>query len=235
MRGIHLMKLIKLTPRREGARSCSGVRVDERLIRTVVALVFLSMAGCAGRPPEDSQPAPTTPLPTGAIAGQNVTVYPVTLMVTDEELGWEGLVQPRSEALSRADSMIAVFLTERVTEVNWILPDQLRAVARRAPGMLVNPDQMGTALLRNPIDLVPDPLRSQMRNLNAVSGVRFALVPAGLLFYREPDGGGRAELTVVMVEVRRGQVQWRTVAIGVGAGPWEATWNALKTLVPGLP
>jgi len=145
----------------------------------------------------------------------------------------EGLDE--GEALARADSMIAVFLTERVPEVSWILPDELRAVARRAPGMLVNPDQMGTALLRNPIDVVPDPLRSQMRNLNAVSGVRFALVPAGLLFFRELDGGGRAELTVVIVEVRRGQVQWRTVARGVGGGPWEGTWNALRTLVPGLP
>ena len=209
--------------------------MDERLIRTVVAWVFLMTTGCAGRPAEDSEPMPTTPLPTGAIAGQNVTVYPLTLMVTDESLGWENHVQPRREALARADSMIAVFLTERVPEVSWILPDELRAVARRAPGMLVNPDQMGTALLRNPIDVVPDPLRSQMRNLNAVSGVRFALVPAGLLFFRELDGGGRAELTVVIVEVRRGQVQWRTVARGVGGGPWEGTWNALRTLVPGLP
>ncbi|KPJ91945.1 MAG: hypothetical protein AMS18_08355 [Gemmatimonas sp. SG8_17] len=209
--------------------------MDERLIPTVVALALLSITGCAGRPAEDSQPEPTTPLPTGAIAGQNVTVYPLTLMVTDEHLGWEGDVQPRREALTRADSMIAVLLTERVPEVNWILPDQLRAVAARAPGMLVNPDQMGTALLRNRMDVVPDPLRNQMRNLNAVSGVRFALVPAALLFYREPEGGGRAELTVAMVEVRRGQVQWRTVARGVGAGPWEATWNALKALVPGLP
>ncbi len=209
--------------------------MGERLIPTVVGLALLSMAGCAGRPSEDSQPVPTTPLPTGAIAGQSVTVYPLTLMVTDEQLAWESYVQPRREALSTADSTIAVFLMERVPEVNWILPDQLRAVARRAPGMLVNPDQMGTALLRNPIDVVPDPLRSQMRNLNAVSGVRFALVPAGLLFHREPDGSGRAELTVVIVEVRRGHAQWRTVARGVGAGPWEATWNALKTLVPGLP
>ena len=41
--------------------------------------------------------------------------------------------------------------------------------------------------------------------------------------------------TMVLVDVRFGRPSWRTVAEGVGTDPWMATWNALKTLVPGLP
>lgn len=198
---------------------------------------LVALIGCGGsqQPEEPVAPQPAAPLPTAGMAGSVVSVYPLTLLATDETLGWQEYVEPRREALGRADSLIAVLLTERAPEVVWILPDELRTAARRAPGMLSNPDQMGTALLRSPFEQVPDPLRSQMRNLSAVAGGQYSLVPASLVFYAEPDGNGRAELTLVIVEVRAGQPRWRTVAHGTGSDPWTATWNALKTLVPGLP
>jgi hypothetical protein len=156
-------------------------------------------------------------------------------MATEETLGWESMVQPREEALARADSLIAVFLEERAPEAEWVLPEELRRAHRQAPGMLADPDKMGTSLLRSPFEQVPDPLRIQMRALTGVAGAAYALVPASLLFYAEPGGQGRAELTMVLVNVRLGRPVWRSVAEGVGADPWAATWNALKTLVPGLP
>jgi hypothetical protein len=40
---------------------------------------------------------------------------------------------------------------------------------------------------------------------------------------------------MVVAEVRSGTVEWRTVARGEGEDPWAALWDALTSLVPGLP
>jgi len=100
---------------------------------------------------------------------------------------------------------------------------------------LANPDQMGTALLRSPMQAVPDPLRSQLRTLTGVAGGRHALIPASLVFRSDSADLGRAELTLAIVDVRTGRVQWRTVARGTADEPWAATQNALRSLIPGLP
>jgi hypothetical protein len=198
---------------------------------------FLVLAACSGTQSTTEEPAPSraVPLPTGGIAGEPVSVYPLTMLVTQESLGWERFVQPRREALDRADSLIAAFLTERAPEAVWVLPDELRTAARRAPGMLVQPDQMATSLLRTPFEQVPDPLRIQLRGLTGVAGGKYAFIPASLVFYAEGENQGRAELTMVLVDVRLGRPVWRSVAEGTGTDPWSATWIALKTLVPGLP
>lgn len=210
--------------------------MQTRLIPSLAALALIGLGACGGggRPNTAAEPE-TAPLPTAGIAGQEVTVYPLTLVVSEEELGWSEDLQPRREALDHADSLIAAFLTERAPEVVWVLPEALRRAASRAPGMLANPDQMGTALLRSPLDRVPDPLRSQLRTLTGMAGGRHALLPASLVFRSDSSGMGRAELTLAIVDVRTAIVQWRTVATGLGDDPWKATWEALKSLVPGLP
>lgn len=209
----------------------------QRLTAVLVALV-LGTAGCGSSQPAVTVPAPASPLPTAGLAGQQVTVYPVTLVAAAEALGWGEELSPRREALDRADSIIGALLLERSPEVTWILPAALRRAARRAPGLLTDPHRMGTALLRTPrLVRVPDPLRSQMRTLNGVAGGRFALVPASLVFAEGPDGadGGEAELTLVVADVRTGRVVWRTVARATATDPWAALREAFKQLTPGLP
>ncbi len=210
--------------------------MDRKLTCVIIVAVILILGSCGGtKSAEEIEPRPAAPLPTAGLAGEPVSVYPVTMMLAEDSLGWNDYVQPRREALDRADSLIALLLTERAPEVTWMLPDDLRRAARRAPGLLRDPDQMGTSILRTPFDRTPDPLRSQMRQLSGVVGGNYALVPASLIFYAEPDGRGRAELTLVIVDVRLARTSWRTVATGKGSDPWQATWEALKTLVPGLP
>jgi hypothetical protein len=46
---------------------------------------------------------------------------------------------------------------------------------------------------------------------------------------------GTAELTVVIVDARLGQVGFKTVARGDGTDPWTALTRAVKALTPGLP
>ena len=219
------------------------------------------LGGCGGKS-QTPTPEPTAPLPTAGIAAQQVAVVPLTLVAAEESLGWARLFGERRVGLAKGDSVIGTLLQLRAPEVTWILPDELRRAARRAPGIAPDPDQMGSGILmrgskHNP-ELVPDPLRSELRTLAALAGGgggRYVLVPAGLVFRRtggladqrsvapppppaagQPDRpSGTAELTVVLVDVRTGRVGFRTVARGEGPDPWTALTRAVKSLTPGLP
>ncbi len=171
-----------------------------------------------------------------ALAGRTVTLYPISLMVPERELGWDSLLSPRAASLARADSLLAKAVTERAPEIVWVLPEVLRRTARQAPGMFANPDQMGTAVLRNPaFTKLLDPLRSQLRLLTGATGDRLAMIPASLIFVSDTSGGGRAELTMVLADVRTGAITWRSVARAVGDDPWDALDRALETILPIMP
>ena len=215
------------------------------------ALASVALLACGGKP-QDVTPEPTAPLPTAGIAAQQVGVLPLTLVAAEDSLHWETVLGERRAALAKSDSIIGTLLKARAPEVTWLLPDELRRVARRAPGIAPAPDQMGTAMLFHPTkqqpEMVPDPLRSELRTLAALAGGgRYALVPAGLTFRRKgvppdrlrpsgsPLGTATAELTIVLVDVRTGRVGFRTVARGEGDDPWTALTRAVKSLTPGLP
>src|SRR5947199_3966788 len=160
--------------------------------RCGVAIALL--AGCGGRQPDET-PAPTQPLPTAGLAAQQVSVLPLTLLAAEDSLHWQAKFADRRAALAQADSVIGTLLTARAPEVTWVLPEALRKAARRAPGIAPDPDQMGTALLRAPnIEIVPDPLRGELRTLVALAatGGRYALVPAALVYRRAGRAAGRA-------------------------------------------
>ena len=138
--------------------------------------------------------------------------------------------------LSWADSVIGDAFVARAPEVKWVLPPALRKIARRAPGIVDDPDQMGQALLRaRKMRDVPDPLRASLRKLTAVVGGRMVMVPASLGFIREPDGAVRAELSLVAADTRSGKVVWRSVALGSGPTPAAALTAALEAVLPLTP
>ena len=199
---------------------------------TVIGAV-VAAAACASAPTND-EVAPARPLPVPAMTGVEVVVYPLTMILAEASLGWDGALTPRDSALQIADSLLAALLAARTPEVTWVYPDELRRVARRAPGLLVDPDRLATAALRHNLAKIPDPLRSQMRSLTGAAGDRLSLVPASLHFFRAADDVGRAELTVVVVDVRLGDVWWRSVVRGTGPDPWTALREALNTLAPGV-
>jgi hypothetical protein len=179
-------------------------------------------------------------LPIGGLASVKVPVLPLTLLASDDSLGWNPGFADQRAALTRADSILGTLLRTRAPEVTWVVPEELRRQARRSPTFAANPDQMGTALLRGErvVD-IPDPLRSELRTLVAIADARYALVPAQLVFRRTAGAAdprmGTAELTVVIVDARLGRVGFRTVARGEGTDPWMALTRAVKALTPGLP
>jgi hypothetical protein len=201
---------------------------------------------------QEPKPQPTAPLPSGGLAGQRVGLFPLTLIAAEDSLRWNALLADRRGALGRADSVMAELIAARAPEATWVLPEELRRAARRSPGVIADPDHIGTAILRaDGLVDVPDPLRSQLRTLVAMAGGRYALVPAALVYRRtgtDRDGRGRtgtdgegqgrtaaAELSVVLVDVRLGKVGFRTIARGEGDDPWSALSAAVKALTPGLP
>lgn len=204
--------------------------------------VLNTATACGSRPPADQQPIPepTRPLPLAGLASVKVPVLPLTLLAVDDSLGWAARFADLRAALTTADSIVGALLKNRAPEVTWVLPEQLRRQARRSPTFATNPDQMGTALLREQrLVSVPDPLRSELRALVAIADARYALVPAQLVYKRASGataaGMGTAELTIVIVDARLGEVGFRTVARGDGTDPWTALTRAVKALTPGLP
>ena len=225
-------------------RAVTNPLKNKSLVRGVWGVGLWALAACGSKPGSQSPaPAPTLPLPTAGLAGQPVTILPLTLVAADDSLRWNAVLGDRATALARSDSVIDGLLKARSPEIQWIAPEEVRRAARRAPGVVTDPDQMATAILRaGKLTLVPDPLRSQLRTLAAVAGGggRYALVPAALIYRRTVGAGvgrptGTAELSIVLVDVRTGRIDWRTVARGEGDDPWSALARAVKALTPGLP
>jgi len=206
----------------------------------IAALLSFSCAAGAQQPAPPPPPAPTgpvvLPVPTEALVGQNVALMPITLIAPDPALQSDPTYAPyrdRRTALLWADSLIGDAFTARAPEVRWILPAELRKVARRSPGIVGDPDQMGQAALRAPkMRELPDPLRSSLRNLMAVVGGRVAMVPAAIGFGRQADGRIRADLSLAAADTRSGKVLWRSIATGSGADPREALDAALLAVLP---
>ena len=207
----------------------------------IVLLALLSFSCAAGA----QQPAPSAPppqgqlgpaVPTEALAGQNVALMPITLVAADPALQSDSIYAPyrdRRTTLTWADSLIGEAFIGRAPEVRWVLPPELRKIARRSPGVVNDPDQMGQAMLRSPkLRELPDPLRSSLRNLMAVVGGRVVMVPASLGIDGRPDGRLRADLSLVLADTRNGKIVWRAQAAGSGADPREALDAALAAVLP---
>ena len=198
---------------------------------------LLALLACRLNAQDGSKPLPAVQtLNLGPLAGQIIAVLPITLVVADPALEADSLYarfKDRRTALLRADSLVGEQIEARGPEVNWVLPPQLRKVARRSAGVVEDPDQMGQAILRSPkMNKVPDPLRSSVRGLVALVGGRIALVPASVGFGPEASGRIRADLTLVLVDSRSGKVLWRTLAYGRGASPDEALKAAVAAVLP---
>ncbi|MGH2670179.1 MAG: hypothetical protein ACRDH5_13875, partial [bacterium] len=106
----------------------------------------LLIAACGGKKADQPPtPVPTAPLPTAGLAGQKVSVLPLTLAAAEDTLHWEALIADRRATLDKCDSIIGSLLAGRSPEVTWVGPTELRRAARRAAGIAPEPDQMGTS------------------------------------------------------------------------------------------
>lgn len=200
-------------------------------------------ASCHHPKSADLTPEPTVPFPVTSLAGRDIGVLPFTLVLAEDSLHWDQMAD-RAKTLPAADSVLWSVLTTRITEISWKSPAHIWRSTRGATGLPDDPRQLGTSILRGvPVGgYVPDPLRAQLRTLGALAGGTFILAPAALFYTKAKTTGtaaatrkAQAEVTLVLVDVRLGQVSWRSTARGEGDDPWTALTRALKTLTPGLP
>jgi hypothetical protein len=208
------------------------------IIRVSPALCACALAlACSAQAQNEIKPLPPVPmLPAGSLAGQTIAVLPITLIAADPALDSTvayASYKERRPALLRTDSVVGEGLQSRGPEVHWVLPQELRKIARRSAGVVDDPDQMGQAVLRSPkLSKVPDPLRSSLRGLVALVGGRLVLVPASLGFGPESNGRVRADLTLVLADARNGNILWRSVAYGRGSSADQALNAAMAAVLP---
>ena len=211
----------------------------QRILGSILCLVVL---GCGGGQSEPDGPTAeerelekikSIPLTVDALAGQEVPVLPITLVVPDSSLSAGGLFQERDVLLRWTDSIIQYKMESRAPEVAWKFPDALRRLARRSPGVVPDPDRMGQSVMRSTsVDEVPDPFRSNLRAMVAVAGGHLAFIPAALVFRQPEPGEVEAQLMLVMADVRTGHVLWRSLAVGTGGSLDRALSAALDVTFP---
>jgi hypothetical protein len=203
--------------------------------RTFLRLSLLAAVLAVPLGAQQNQPKPKTPaiaLSTAGLAGQGVAVLPLTMVVGDPRVPGTSGPQARAGLLQWADSLLGDALAERAPEVTWVLPPALRRTAQRAPGLLPSPDRMGQSVMRSPgFKDLPDPLRSYVRQLLALSGgARYALIPSALYLSPAPGDSLTVQLAAVLADGRLGRVVWRTLAVGRGETADAAYHAALATL-----
>ncbi len=199
------------------------------LLTTAVALL---LAG----PLSAQQGPPVLPVPTQSFGGQEVAVMPITMVVVDPTVEADTVfngLRDRRATLTWADSIVGDALSNRAPEVKWVLPPRLRKLARRAPGLVDDPDQMGQAMLRSPrLRELPDQLQTSLRNLMALVNGRIVFVPAAVGYSKDPDGRVQAQLSLVAADARSGRILWRSVPTGAGPTPGAALGAALASVLP---
>lgn len=204
-----------------------------RAVRLAATLLFVALPACAQATKEGKEPK-TPPAPAlllSPLAGQSIPVLPVTYLVVDSAAG-SGMPTDLHSRLRWADSLIGEVLQMRGPEVTWLLGDELRRIARRAPGTVNDPDKMGQAMLRaDGLKRIPDPLFSQMRMLAALTNGRQVMVPAAVRFQTVP-GGIRAEVVLVLADARSGALLWRSTPFAIAATPSAALAAAVARILP---
>jgi hypothetical protein len=211
----------------------SSRRLRRATVRAVsVVLTFLAGNGCAhaqqsGKPPK---PLPAPALLLAPLAGQPIAVLPVTYLVNEGPI--PGLPETHAAQVAWADSIFAERLQARGPEATWIMPAELRRVARRAPGMVIDPDKMGQSVMRyENLKRVPDPFLSSIRSMAAMTSSRFVMIPAAVRFTQSP-GGVRAEVVLVLADSRSGEIAWRSTPITTAATAGAALTATIAWILP---
>lgn len=181
---------------------------------TAILLVSLALPACAQQQRSESARPAHVARPLGGMADQALIVLPTRYLRAADSLGWAAQIDER-QVLSSVDDEIAFALGQRNTARRWTLPDDLARAARRNAAFAPDPSTIAAEPLRprgQELDeRVPEPLISQLRSLIALrDDVRYALLPVEVRFEAAPEGGGRAVLNLILVDVRRAEVAWAT-------------------------
>lgn len=183
--------------------------------RSLLALLVALAAACSSRPAaqQEDQVAPMPSRPLAGLAGEQVVVLPVRYLRPADSLGWAAQAGDSRAYLAKVDDEIAFAVRERGSAPTWVWPEEITRLARRNVSYAPDPHVIAAEPLksaqvkrRSSVELLADPLRSQLRQLVALRDARYALVPVELRFEPRDGGTGRAVLHWVVVDARAAQV-----------------------------
>lgn len=199
----------------------------------------IAVAACGGGTPARTAPADpfagiaVGQLPVGSLSGTNVLILVAGGVVLGDSTGpVTELEAQRSSMLVTANEEIDSALRRDARDINWMGLEEQRRTARRNPTLGLYPDRLPTSYLAGPeVERVPDPLWSTIRTLSAVTGARYAVVPAAVRVTGRP-GAYVAEYVVVGADTRTGAVVFRGRALGRPAADLRTAFaSAAATLV----
>jgi hypothetical protein len=198
------------------------------LIASAATIVSVSSAAAQKHDKANLPSAPALSLT--PIVGLPIPVLPATFIVADT--GLAGVPVGRVAQLAWADSVLFDALQARGPEANWVAPAELRRVAKRAPGMMPDPDHMSQAALRfENIKRVPDPILSNLRMLIAMTNSRYVMVPASVRLRRVANGV-EAGTVLVLADPRSGSILWRSTPVITAATADAALAGTIAWVLP---
>jgi len=207
---------------------------------SIVIIAALGVAACAGHTARSTTPEDpfltigAAPLPVEALAGGSALLLPVGAVVLGDSAARDpALVSRRFALLAEAEAALDTALRQNAPSVRWLgLAEQRRAL-RMAPALGIDPDRLETGyLIGAHVDALADPLWSQLRTMEGMTGARFAVAPAGVRIERR-GGSFVATYVLVMADSRTGQLQWRGRSDGAPAATPEAALRSAAAAAAG--
>ena len=197
-----------------------------RSSRLLAATAVAALAACGGQ--RQAPPTPDAPPPPPNLAGAVVMLMPLQ-DASAAHLGGAG---------ERLDAELAYWLGERGAGVRWVLPDRIREVLDRSPGLGIDIANLDVAVFgRAQVKRVGDPLFGDLRRLGALVEARFALIPV-IAGYRSAAAGepGRLEIAATIIDTSDGRVHWFGIVAGEPgpAGERATTASAARALALAL-
>lgn len=178
----------------------------------ITLLVLLGASACGPRSPDNARPedpiaaVAIMPLPVGSLAGSSALLLATGALVFGDSVG--DVADRRVALMGVANAALDTALRVGAREVTWQGLAEQRRVMRRNPAMNVDPDRLPTSYLINAAEQVPEPLWSEIRTLAALTGARFAVVPA-VARISGTTGAFVGTFVLVAVDARTGRIVWR--------------------------
>lgn len=204
--------------------------------KAIVLLATLALSACGPRHADESAPQdpllaiPIAPLPIGSLAGSSALLLTTGAVVFGDSA--QSLLPRRTALLEAANAALDTALRRDAREVTWQGLAEQRRMIRRNPAINVDPDRLPTSYLVAAEEQVPEPLWSDIRLLAALTGARFAVVPAVVRINGTP-AAPQATFAMVAVDARTGRIVWKGRAESRVAATTDAAFAAAAAaLVP---
>ena len=169
----------------------------------LVGVGVLLVGACGGKAPPMAED-PRAPAPD--LRGATVMLLPV-----QARGGLRGL-----------DAELEFWLAEALPGTRWVLRPAMERAVRRSPEWSVSLDALPVGrFFQAEMEVIGEPLYSDLRRLGAVLDARLALIPMAAFVRQAPEGEepspdapGRVEIAAAVVDTMGGRVLWYGIVAG---------------------